>query len=89
MKKVIGLSTREDFLTFKTLMKRYGINPDDLFEADITAKRIIIRPSKLHCALCGAPEENNLISRNGILICEDCINEMEIFKGRMGGADHV
>lgn len=82
MKKTMRLSTKEDFRNLKKLMKIGGMDPVDYHEVNITNGRITIKPCKLRCSLCGSADENKLISRNGVLICEDCIDELEVFKDR-------
>jgi formylmethanofuran dehydrogenase subunit E len=82
MKKTMRLSTKEDFRNFKKLMEISGMEPMDYHEVNITNGRITIKSCKLRCSLCGSADESKLISRNGVLICEDCIDELEVFKDR-------
>ena len=82
MKKAMRLSTKEDFINFKKLMEIGEMDPMDLHEVSITNGRITIKPCKLQCSLCGSADESKLISRNGVLICEDCIDELEVFRDK-------
>ncbi len=76
MVKVIG---KEDSL--KEIFKAARINTE-FIEVTYGEGIVIIQPKRLQCVQCGCDDESKLIKRSGVLVCTDCINEMQDFVNR-------
>ena len=62
----------------KEMRRTLKIKEGDPVDIYFKEGAICIEPFKIECVMCG-DTEHRLISRNGVLICEDCIKYLAAY----------
>ena len=62
----------------KEMRKSLKISNGDPVDIYIKNGVICIESCKLQCVMCGSKDEDKLVKRNAVHVCEDCINELAV-----------
>lgn len=76
IKGVVRLFDKLGRVTIPMEMRRtLKLNDGDPVDIHIKSGVICIKPLKLKCVCCGNEDEKNLIGKNEVLLCKDCISD--------------